>query len=612
MPVKRCHNMPFGAQARKNGAVRFRLWAPSAARVVLQLAATPGTFDDIEMQREAQGWFHAEVAHAQPGMLYRYRIDASLTVPDPASRYQPHDIHGPSEIIDPSAWQWRDNEWQGRPWEEVVFYELHVGAFSPQGDFAAVVKRLDELAALGVTALQLMPVADFPGRRDWGYNGALPFAPDNRYGRPADLKALVEAAHLRGLMVFLDVVYNHFGPEGNYLGHYAPAFFSRHHSSPWGAAINFDGPDSHWVRRFFIENALYWLEEFHLDGLRLDAVHAIHDDSSPDFLQELAQAVNAGPAKTRHVHLVLENDNNAARYLRRDNAGRPSAYTAQWNDDFHHALHVIASGEHDGYYQDYLPHPIHHLGRSLAEGFAYQGEPSAYRHHQLRGEPSATLPPTAFVAFIQNHDQIGNRPLGERLDRLTSEPMLKTLTAILLLAPAPPLLFMGQEWAATQPFPFFCDFGADLATAVREGRRRELALMHGGEPEQVVTFDPCSDETFDRAILHWEEHAQPHHVAWLRYHRNLLELRHREIIPRLTDMRGGRAGYRALSELAVLVWWSLGDGTQLSLYANLGAAAVAGIPATKGRLLFATSPVGDDALPPLSAAWYLRKAGENG
>jgi len=601
--------MPFGAQVMGNGNVRFQLWAPSASRVVLQLVSASGVTTNIDMRGESQGWFRMEVHEAMAGMHYRYRIDDSLTVPDPASRYQPDDVHGSSEIIDPTAWQWRDDDWRGRPWEEAVFYELHVGAFSPKGDFAAVVERLDNLVALGVTALQLMPVADFPGRRDWGYNGALPFAPDSGYGRPEDLKALVEAAHQRGLLVFLDVVYNHFGPEGNYLGHYASDFFSDRHPSPWGAAINFDGVNSHWVRRFFIHNALYWLEEFHLDGLRLDAVHAIHDDSQPDFLEELARAVHDGPAQTRPIHLVLENDNNAAHYLRRDAAGRPRAYTAQWNDDLHHALHVIATGERDGYYQDYLPDPIRHLGRCLAEGFAFQGEPSPYRHQQLRGESSAALPPTAFVSFIQNHDQVGNRPLGERLDRLASESMLKALTAILLLAPSPPLLFMGQEWATTRPFPFFCNFGDDLVTAVREGRRRELALMHGGDPQQIETYDPCANKTFTHAKLNWEERKQPRHAAWLAYHRKLLDLRHREIIPRLENISAAAAGYRILSELALMAWWSLGDGARLSLYANLGTSTVAGIPALEGRLLFATTAGIKESLAPMSALWYLSEAG---
>jgi maltooligosyltrehalose trehalohydrolase len=602
--------MPYGAQLTPAGTVEFQLWAPAAARVTLQLESSGGAVELIPMRAEAQGWHRLATDRAAAGIRYRYRIDDALTVPDPASRYQPQDVHGPSELIDPTAWQWRDEDWQGRPWEEAVFYELHVGAFSEPGTFAGVAARLDELADLGVTALQLMPVADFPGRRDWGYNGVLLFAPDSRYGRPEDLKALVEAAHRRGMMVFLDVVYNHFGPEGNYLGRYAPAFFSDRHSSPWGAAINFDGPESHWVRRFFIHNALYWLEEFHIDGLRLDAVHAIHDDSTPDILEELAQAVNDGPGKTRPIHLVLENDNNAAHYLRRDSAGKPRAYVAQWNDDFHHALHVIASGERNGYYQDYLPHPIRHLARCLSEGFAYQGEASAYRRQRPRGEVSAGLSPTAFVSFIQNHDQIGNRPQGERLIQHCSEAMLKALSAILLLAPSPPLLFMGQEWGATQPFPFFCDFGDDLRTAVREGRRRELALMYGGDPETLISLDPFADATFALAKLRWAEREQPVHAAWLEYYRQLLAVRRREIIPHLKGCGG--AGHRVLGELALAAWWSLGDGTRLSVYANLGAAAVAHIPKPAGWQLFASAAGIKDSLPPLSVAWFLREAGHDG
>ena len=609
--MRRRHDMPFGAQVTADGTVRFQLWAPSAAGVVLQLESSPGTIIAIPMNVEAQCRYRVETDHAAPGMKYSFLINDSLTVPDPASRYQPHDVHGPSEIIDPAAWQWRDEDWQGRPWEEIVFYELHVGTFTDNGTFAGVAERIDELVDLGITAVELMPVADFPGRRDWGYSGVQLFAPDSRYGRPEDLKALVEAAHRRGLMVFLDVVYNHFGPEGNYLGQYAPSFFSDRHSSPWGRAINFDGPESQCVRQFFIHNALYWLEEFHFDGLRLDAVHAIHDDSAPDILEELAQAVNDGPGKTRPIHLVLENDDNAAHYLRRDADGRASAYVAQWNDDFHHALHVIASGEQEGYYQDYLPHPIRHLARCLSEGFAYQGEPSPYRHQRPRGETSADLPPTSFVTFIQNHDQIGNRPLGERLTQLTTEPMIRALTAILLLAPSPPLLFMGQEWGATQPFPFFCDLGDDLVSAVREGRRRELVLMHGGDPKRLASLDPFADETFTLAKLRWDERDRPAHAAWLKYHRQLLALRHREIIPRLKDISGVYVGYRLLNELALTAWWSLGDRARLSLYANLGVAAVADIPAPEGRLVFATTTEIKDTLPPLSAAWFLREAGRD-
>ena len=602
--------MPFGTQLTDHGTVRFQLWAPAAAEVAVELESPSGRVGDFDMHAEAHGWFRADIDRAEPGMTYRYRIGESLRVPDPASRYQPRDVHGPCEIIDPGAWQWRDEGWRGRPWEETVLYELHVGTFSATGNFAGVAERLDYLADLGVTAIELMPVADFPGRRDWGYNGVLPFAPDSRYGRPEDLKALVEAAHRRGLMVFLDVVYNHFGPEGNFLSHYAPAFFTERHPSPWGAAINFDGPDSEWVRRYFIHNALYWLEEFHMDGLRLDAVHAIHDDSSPDFLEELAQAVHDGPTGDRHIHLVLENDNNATRYLRRDEAGRPRAYTAQWNDDLHHALHVLASGERNGYYSDYVPHPIRHLGRCLTEGFAYQGEPSPYRNNRPRGEPSAALPPAAFVSFVQNHDQIGNRPLGRRLTELCSQQMIDAVTAILILAPSPPLLFMGQEWGTAQPFPFFCDFGTDLVAPVREGRRRELAETLRIDADQLTMLDPFDAASFERARLRWSDLDLPLHADSWNYHRQLLALRRREIVPRLKNDAASEAGYSILSESGLTVWWRLGEGSQLMLYANFGTAPIDDLPPPEGRLLFATgreceAGLLSGTLMPLTAAWFL-------
>lgn len=606
--------MPFGAQVTDYGTVRFQLWAPSAAQVVLQLESPSGKVREFDMPATAPGWFCLEHDRAAPGMLYRYCIDESVVVPDPASRYQPYDVHGPSEIVNPKARQWHDEGWQGRPWEETVFYELHVGTFSERGDFAAVVERLDYLVALGVTAVELMPVADFPGRRDWGYNGVLPFAPDSLYGRPDDFKALVETAHQRGLMVFLDVVYNHFGPEGNYLSHYAPAFFTERHSSPWGAAINFDGPDSQWVRQFFIHNALYWLEEFHLDGLRLDAVHAIYDDSSPDFLEELAQAVQDGPARDRHIHLVLENDNNAAHYLARDDAGKARAYTAQWNDDLHHALHVIATGEHDSYYQDYAPQPVHYVGRCLTEGFAYQGEPSAYRDYRPRGESSAALPLTAFVSFIQNHDQIGNRPRGERLTQLSSQEMLNLITAILILAPSPPLLFMGQEWGTAQPFPYFCDLGEDLVAPVREGRHRELAAALELDHDRLITLDPFDETSYEMARLSWSDLDLPLHAAYQNYHRRLLELRQRVIIPRLKSLSAGSAGFRIFGELGLKAWWRFGDGSRLVLYANFGITPIDRIIAPAGRLLFVTDDkcmdrMLDGSLAPLTAAWFLSDTG---
>jgi len=319
--------MPFGAEVLPGRGVRFQLWAPQAARVELCLDGRP----PLAMERDPEGWARLVTDRARPGAPYRYRIDGGPLLPDPASRFQPEDVHGRSEVVDPEAFGWTDDGWQGLPWEAMVFYELHVGAFTPEGTFRAAQDRLDYLADLGITAVQLMPVADFPGRWNWGYDGVFPFAPDSRYGRPEDLKALVQGCHARGLALFLDVVYNHFGPEGNYLGQYAPEFFSARYGTPWGKAINFDGPGSDVVRAFFRENALFWIEEYHLDGLRLDAVHAIRDESPVHILEDIARAVHAGPGATRRVHLVLENDNNEARYLRPDASGR-RLYVAQWND----------------------------------------------------------------------------------------------------------------------------------------------------------------------------------------------------------------------------------------------------------------------------------------
>ena len=358
--MKRRYNMPFGAECREDGSVRFRLWAPAARQVDLCPTGPRGSVR-FAMDHCDGGWFELITDAAKPGTQYHFRIDGEHEVPDPASRFQPRDVHGPSEVVDPFAFEWSDQTWRGRRWEEAVIYELHVGAFTPAGTFSAVGERLDYLADLGITAVELMPVADFPGKRNWGYDGVFPFAPDSIYGRPEDLKELVQSAHERGIMVFLDVVYNHFGPEGNYLRSYAPQFFTDRHRTPWGDGINFDGPESRAVRDFFIHNALYWLTEYHFDGLRLDAVHAIIDDSTSHILTELADAVRSSIEPDRHVHLILENDLNQARYLKREKRCQPKWYNAQWNDDIHHALHVLITGERDGYYSDYcgaLPRSI--------------------------------------------------------------------------------------------------------------------------------------------------------------------------------------------------------------------------------------------------------------
>jgi malto-oligosyltrehalose trehalohydrolase len=448
-----------------------------------------------------------------------------------------------------------------------------------------------------------MPLAESPGARGWGYDGVYAFAPEARYGRPDALKALVDAAHARGLMVVVDVVYNHFGPEGNYLGAYAPVFTERHHT-PWGAAIDFEGARP--VREFFVHNALYWLVEYHVDGLRLDAVHAIRDDSTPDVLVELAETVHR-TVRDRAVHLVVENDANDARYLVRD-GGRPRWYAAQWNDDLHHALHVVATGEREGYYADYADAPVARLGRALAEGFVYQGEPSAHRDGAPRGEPSAHLPPTAFVAFAQNHDQIGNRAFGERLAALVPPAVLHAVATILLVSPQLPLLFMGEEWGCTQPFPFFCDFGPGLAAAVRDGRRQEFARFSAfADPVARARIpDPGAPDTFARAVLRWEDAEKPPHAEWRARYGELLALRRREIVPRLAAMRGGDASFETVGAHGLRVVWRLGDGAALTLLANLGPDATT-TQRPRGRLLYTTAVGALDggALPAWGVAWLL-------
>ncbi|HEY4470188.1 MAG TPA: malto-oligosyltrehalose trehalohydrolase [Stellaceae bacterium] len=593
--MRRHHELPFGAELT-SGGVRFRLWAPRARGVSLMLQDGPET----PMDAEADGWFWLTTDRAGAGSRYRYRVDGAEH-PDPGSRYQPEGVHGASEVIDPAGYEWRDAAWRGRPRHELVIYELHLGAFSERGGFTGAIAHLDHLAALGVTAVELMPVAECPGQRNWGYDGVQWFAPSRRYGRPEELKALVEGCHAREIAVLLDVVYNHFGPEGNYLHAIAPDFFTERHHTPWGAAINFDGPRSRPVRDFVVHNALYWLEEFHLDGLRLDAVHAIVDERTPDILAELAETVQQR-VTDRPVHLILENDRNEARRLTRD-------YTAQWNDDVHHALHVLLTREERGYYGDYAERPLEHLGRALATGFAYQGEPSEHRHGHPRGEPSGDLPATAFVSFMQNHDQIGNTPFGTRIEAVAPEPLMHVAVSIVLLSPHIPLLFMGEEWASRRPFPFFCDFGPPLDEAVREGRRREFAHY----PEfadleaQRHIPDPNAEATFAAARLDWSEPQEPSRARWLERYRELLSIRHREIVPRLDRIAPG-GSFRAFGPAALRVDWRFGDGSRLAVLANFAATPAPLAPPPQGRLLYCTGAPPGDALPQHCAAFYLLTA----
>jgi len=613
--MRRGHAMPFGATVMQEGT-NFRLWAPAADTVEVGIGKDDATVLWHALTREEGGWFGMTLPEVAHGARYRYRLDGRAVVPDPASRYNPGDVHGASEVVDPAVFDWDDDAWRGRPWHEAVIYELHVGAFTEGGRFGDVVARLDHLVDLGVTAIELMPLADFPGRRDWGYNGALLFAPDASYGRPEDLKRLIAAAHRCGLMVLLDVVYNHFGPEGNYLHLYAPQFFTDRHPTPWGAGINFDGKESGMVRAFFIHNALYWLEEFGFDGLRLDAVDAISDDSTPDLLTELADAVHAGPARARPVHLVVENDRNEACRLARDALGCPRTYTAQWNDDLHHTLHHILTGERDGYYGDYADRPLLRLGRCLAEGFGYQGEPSPFRANAPRGEPSAGLPPLAFVAFLQNHDQVGNRAFGERLHRLCDAAALRAALAIVLLAPSPPMLFMGEEFGAATPFLYFCDFEPALAVEVARGRRREFSRFARFADPQVAAAipDPTLDETFHASKLAWASLTEPDHAAWLAFYRGVLALRAREIVPLITRLASGPRTWQRHNDGPLVVQWPLVDGRNLTLCANLGGEACPwpdAPVADDGRIYAYPEDIGGNrVLPPWAVLWRLvRTAG---
>ncbi|WP_156822105.1 malto-oligosyltrehalose trehalohydrolase [Azoarcus sp. KH32C] len=569
------HTMPFGPEPvvedGRRIAYRFRLWAPAEKHVEVYVVDESGT-RSVHPCTKADGWHSCTVAGARPGDRYGFCLDHQLEVPDPASRFNPDGVHGPSELVDPERFRW-DSDWRGRPWEEAVIYELHVGAFTPEGTYAGAATRLEGLAALGVTAIELMPLAEFAGRRGWGYDGVLPFAPKAEYGTPDELKRFVQAAHRLGLMVLLDVVYNHFGPEGNYLHVYAPQFFSARYETPWGAAIDYETAAP--VREFFIHNALYWLEEYRFDGLRIDAAHCIFDSSSPDILTELSTRVRE-QIHDRPVHLILENVANSANRLGRP--GQAGRYDAQWNDDFHHAAHVLLTGEHEGYYADYAGRALHQFVRCLCEGFAFQGDSSVF-HGAERGEPSTGLPLSAFVNYLQNHDQVGNRAFGERLVTLVEARRLRALIAIQLLTPSPPLIFMGEEAGATTPFRYFCDYQGELAVAIREGRRREfgVAPQTVGQPPAELP-DPAAEEAFRRSKLDWAAYDGAEGKDWQDFYQRLLSLRQRFVTPRIPLVVPGRCRGDFVGPHAFEVRWACADGSALALRANLANAPSPQLP----------------------------------
>jgi maltooligosyltrehalose trehalohydrolase len=526
--------MMFGPLLEPDG-VRFRLWAPNAQNVKVEL-------DDGEMTDllpAANGWKQV-LLPCCAGTGYRFRI-GDIAFPDPASRRQRGGVHGWSVVSLPV----QNGDWRGRPWEQAVIYECHPGLM---GGFAGIASRLPGLRRLGITAVELMPIAAFPGAHNWGYDGVLPFAPAESYGTPEQLRTMIGCAHSLDMMVFLDVVYNHFGPDGNYLPLYAKAFFRADTPTPWGAAIDFREPQ---VREFFAENARYWLFEFGFDGLRFDAVHAIRDEG---WLDRLATELRAA-AGDRHIHLVLENEDNIAAHLR-------NGFDAQWNDDIHHALHVLLTGESDGYYRDFADDPAAGLARALSQGFIYQGKASVTRKGAPRGEPSADLPPSAFVAFLQNHDQIGNRAFGERLTILADPRALKVAIALLLLNPQIPMLFMGEEIGSLAPFLYFTDHEPDLAKAVREGRRREFSAFAATAQGQDIP-DPNSCETFAASD---PERDAPRREEWLALIQALLYLRRDRVMPHIKQSRS--LGAEPCGKKAVIARWQLGNGARLTLAAN--------------------------------------------
>jgi len=596
--------MPFGAEVEESGRVRFRIFAPSAASMKLQIE---GQIEPLVMHTHADGWHELTTSEARTGTRYRFVLPDGTQVPDPASRFQPQDVFGPSEVIDPSVYLWHDRGWRGRPWVEAVLYELHVGAFTAAGTFRSAIARLDHLAALGVTAIELMSIADFAGRRNWGYDGVLLYAPDSAYGRPEDLKAFIEAAHARGLMVILDVVYNHFGPEGNYLPRYFPQICSERHCTPWGQALNFDGECSRQVREFIIQNALYWIEEFHADGLRLDAAHAMIDTSSTHILDELADRIH-GLAGDRIVHLVLENEQNVAERLIRDADGKPKRYTAQWNHDITHLLGAsMAQSCTERQMDDHGE--TDNLGKALAEGFVI----AAQMRDQTRGQPDARLavPPTAFTAFIQTHDLVGNRIFGDRIHAIAAPEAVRAIASIYLLLPQIPMLFMGEEWAASTPFPFFSDYHGDLAEAVRRGRCEQLSKLDPKPDlaELARAPDPQAEETFNSAKLKWDETSETFHAEWLEFYKRLLRVRAESIVPLLYGPTESSGSYKVVGLGALSIRWTLADGKTLHLDANLCWQPTRGFSAAAGRVIWPQgSALAADELGPWSVRWSMAEA----
>jgi malto-oligosyltrehalose trehalohydrolase len=589
--------MPFGCEL-DDGGVRFRFFAPAAEQVRLELNAAA---ELLPMQPCGNGWHELCVPNIAAGARYRFVLPDGLRVADPASRFQPEDVSGPSEMIDSCAYRWSDAAWKGRAWSEAVLYELHVGAFTPEGTFRGAIERLEHLQSIGVTGIELMALADFRGARNWGYDGVLLYAPDSVYGRPEDLKALVDAAHERGIMVLLDVVYNHVGREGNVLPKYWPQFLSPIHDTPWGKPPNFDAEGSCEVREFIVHNALYWIEEFHLDGLRLDASHDMRDTGTRHILDELAERLHAA-AGDRQVHLVLEDEHNASDRLMRDFNGRPSLYSAQWNHQMAH-LRELAE-EKEAARQGGLDK----LTKTVAKmvGVGYGGTVQASNESDAI---DCSVPPTAYISFLQTHDLVGNDLTGERAYAKAPLRINRALSAIYLLVPQIPMLFMGDEWGASTPFAFFCDFGGDMAESIRKGRREFVKKeLHLDDAALERMPDPLSPQTFLDSHLNWNELTEPVHADWLDWYRRILTVRRERVTPLLRGVCERCGDYKLLSPGAFIAHWTLDHGAQLALDANLCDHPADGFSIDGGETLWLEGEQETPArLAPWSVRWSLRR-----
>lgn len=572
----------WGAEYLDDGAVRFCVWATGQETVALRIGG-----EDRAMQASGDGWFELRVPQVLPGAEYNYVLADGTVVPDPASRAQTAGVDGPSRVCDPQSYQWQHPQWRGRPWRETVVYEMHFGTFTPEGTFRSAIEKLPYLADLGITMLEVLPVSQFGGQRGWGYDGVLLYAPHSAYGTPDDFKAFIDAAHGLGLSVVLDIVLNHFGPEGNYLPLLSPDFFHEARLTPWGAGIAYDVDAA---RRYIVEAPLYWLKEFNLDGLRFDAIDQIEDVSEKHALIEIAERIRA-EITSRPLHLTTEDSRNVIFLHPREEDGSTPLFTGEWNDDFHNAVHVFATGETHAYYQDFARQPEKLIARVLAEGFAYQGEVSP-QSGEKRGVGSRGQPPVAFVDFIQNHDQVGNRAHGERLVSLAGVERTQALLATLLLSPHIPLLFMGEEYGETHPFLFFTDFHGSLAKAVRDGRAKEFEGHSGYDGESVP--DPNDETTFTMSKLDWNKPESEAGKRWLALTKTLLALRHQHIVPLLADAGGNSGHIVDTAEGFFAVSWTFPQGT-LSMALNINDEPQA-LPDLPGEVIFA-SPNATQALP---------------